>query len=379
MGPLGWLFLGAALVAGLAATGTLYLSTILRWEEEQTVGLRYYGLSRAERAGFRNRLRKHARRLRPMTWLLAKVSRFDFARVCFRFRGVPGPRGSCSPGSFARGADYQPRAGDVFVVTQMKSGTTWMQHLVYQIALRGHGDLVETGTALYAVSPWLEGRKSVPVADAPLVGDRFRIIKTHFPASLCPWSPEARYVYVVRHPASCFASCVDFVRTNVGSLAPDLESFEQWFRSPEMMWWGTWPDHVRGWWERAAASDRICWVTFEEMKRDLPGVTRRVASWLGVPLTEAEVAAVVAKCGFDYMQANQDCFEMQPPHLMQTDAELFVRGSADRFRDVPADVRDRIVAWVRADLAGASSGAGEAPPVPVGQWYSDLAAEARPE
>ncbi|MEZ4456597.1 MAG: hypothetical protein R2882_08630 [Gemmatimonadales bacterium] len=46
---------------GPAATGTLYLSTILRWEEEQTVGIRYYGLSRADRAAFRNRLRKHAR------------------------------------------------------------------------------------------------------------------------------------------------------------------------------------------------------------------------------------------------------------------------------------------------------------------------------
>ncbi|MEZ4456598.1 MAG: sulfotransferase domain-containing protein [Gemmatimonadales bacterium] len=186
-----------------------------------------------------------------------------------------------------------------------------------------------------------------------------------------------RYLYVVRHPASCFASCLDFVRTNVGSLAPDLDAFEQWFRSPDTMWWGTWPEHVRGWWERAATSDRVCWVTFEDMKQDLPGVTRRVASWLGVQLTEADVDAVVGKCSFDYMQANQDCFEMQPPHLMQTDAELFVRGSADRFRDVPADVRERIVAWARAEVTGAAAGA-EAASVPVEQWYPDLAVP-RPE
>jgi hypothetical protein len=46
------------------------------------------------------------------------------------------------------------------------------------------------------------------------------------------------------------------------------------------------------------------------------------------------------------MQQNKDAFEMNPPHILQTDAELFVRGTADRHKDVPEDVRQRLSAWV---------------------------------
>jgi hypothetical protein len=83
--------------------------------------------------------------------------------------------------------------------------------VVYQVLLRGGGDLAERGEAMYAVSPWLEGIKSVPMEQARSIGMErpARIIKTHFPADFCPFRSDARYVYVVRHPVSCFASCVD--------------------------------------------------------------------------------------------------------------------------------------------------------------------------
>ena len=51
-------------------------------------------------------------------------------------------------------------------------------------------------------------------------------------------------------------------------------------------------------------------------------------------LTDAEVARVVEKCGFKYMQEHQENFEMHPPHILQTNAELFVAGTADRFPDL---------------------------------------------
>ena len=93
--------------------------------------------------------------LSPILRLLG-LSKFKFENGSFTHDGVAGPKGTCSAASFARGVGYEPRAEDVFVVTQMKCGTTWMQHLVYEVLCRGQGDLVDTGTALYAVSAWLE-------------------------------------------------------------------------------------------------------------------------------------------------------------------------------------------------------------------------------
>jgi hypothetical protein len=351
---------------------TVYLALVLAWEDRQTVGLGYYGKSAADRARFKRLLRIHARLLAPILWLNGRLAKVEFRKASVRHQGVAGPAGTTSAESFARAEAYQPRPEDVFVVTQMKCGTTWMQHVVYQVLHRGAGDIVESGVEMYALAPWLEGRKSVSIEQAPLLGRErpSRIIKTHLPASLCPWSDRAKYVYVARHPVSCFASCMDFVATNVGAMAPALPAYEEWFRSKELMWWGPWTDHVKGWWERSTAPN-VLFVFFEDMKRDLPAIVRRVAQFMGMaPLDDRELGLVVEKCGFAYMQRHQDHFEMHPPHILQTNAELFVRGSADRHKDVPEDARRRICTWVVAELAGST--------FPLATMYPDVAAAGAP-
>jgi len=355
MSALAWIgvIAGAALV--FVVLQFIHLSFILSWENQQTAGLGYFGRPPRERARFKRKLRLHAVLLAPVLWLSARLSTFTFQRASFRHKGIAGPAGSCTPESFARADSYQAGPEDIFVVTQMKCGTTWMLHVVYETLLRGRGNLVESGTALHAVSPWIEALKAVPVEQAPMVGSErpSRIIKTHLPVELCPWNPAAKYIYVARHPVSCFASCMDFVNTNVGAMAPPLPRYEEWFTAPELMWWGTWTRHVRGWWERSRTESNVLFVHFEDMKKDLPGTIRTVAAFLGLaPLTESEVAAVAEKSGFDYMQRHQEAFEMHPPHLLQTNAELFVRGSADRHLDVPAEVRQRILQWAATGMEG---------------------------
>lgn len=367
MGALGWIGLVVGSVAGFAVLQLIYLSIVLRWEDDRTVGLGYYGLHSTERARFKGTLRTHARLLAPILRLGIRFIRLDFRKARFQYRGVSGPMGSCSAETFAAAVAFKPLPEDVFVVTQMKCGTTWMQHVVYEVVNRGLGDLVATGTTLYSQCPWLEGRKSVPIELAPRLGRErpSRIIKTHLPAELCPAEPAARYIYVARHPVSCFASCVDFVRTNVGATAPPLPVFEAWFTDPDLMWWGTWSHHVKGWWDRAARDSNVLVVLFEDMKKDLPSVVKQVAGFLGVtPLSDAELALVVEKCGFQYMQTHQDLFEMHPPHILQVDAELFVRGTAERHKDVPAETRERLAGWAVREMAGSS--------FPLARAYPDL-------
>jgi len=347
-GVLLWVALIAGLAVGLLLLQLIYLAVVFAWSDQNTSGLAYYGKPPEARRRFRETLKRHARLLYPMLRLLERFSSFTFDKASFTHRGIAGPKGTCSPDSFAKADQYQARPEDVFVVTQMKCGTTWMQHLVYQVLWRGEGDLVETGRTLYGVSPWLESLKSVPLEQSHTVGNErpSRIIKTHMPVSHCPWSNEAKYIYVARHPVSCFASCVDFIASNLGAMRPPLEAVEQWFTDPDQMWWGTWPDHVAGWWRQAREHDNVLFVYFEDMKEDLGDVADSVAAFLGLaPLSERERELVTAKCSFGYMRDHQEAFEMYPPHLLAIDAELFVRGSADRYRDVPEATRQWIRAW----------------------------------
>lgn len=370
----------ALVVAGLVLLGLvgfLALAAAVAWGERRTAGLRYFGLPRASRERYRRGLRRQATVLAPMIRLVARASPFSFEKASFEHGGVAGPRGTCTAASFRAGAGYEPSPDDVFVVTQMRSGTTWMQHLVYEILMRGGGDLVDRGRTLNGVSPWLESVIGVPIGEAPTLGRErpSRLIKTHFPVSLCPYSAGARYVYVVRHPVSCFASCVDFLIDDLGPSAPPLDDFEAWFCSPGRMWWGSWPSHVDGWWTRSVEEDNVLFVRFEAMLDDLPGIVEDVVRFLDMrPLSETEAGAVCGKAGFEYMRRHREAFEMYPPHILAVDSSYLARGTSARHRDVPAEVRGRILDWCGRELQGsgfplerlygadADQGRGDAPP-----------------
>ena len=351
----------------LALAGLLlYQRSFLRWYERETDGTAYFGRTRAERDAFKRELRERSRAIAAIARTMRRVRTPRGFLGGKRFRGVA-LQPQVQVAHWERAVAYRPAKGDVFVATQMKCGTTWMQQIVYEVLSRGRGDLGDAGHRhLYALSPWLESRWSVPIDDAPRIGERGgRVIKTHLPASLCPQGPAARYVYVTRHPVACFASCVDFVSMLLGPLCPTPPDLVDWFCG-DRMWWGPWPAHVAGWWDLAQRHPNVLFLHYEEMRADLPAAVDRVAAHLDVRLLPDERAAVIEKSGFDSMKANEELFEMAPPTPLQVDDTRFLH-SARTAGDSgvgPAE-RERIVAWCRDQLRGTS--------YPTARFYPDLA------
>ncbi|MCL4204564.1 MAG: sulfotransferase domain-containing protein [Pirellulaceae bacterium] len=343
------------LLALLTAIGILYaayFAGVAVWEDQRSRGLGYFGLPASARRRYRSLLRTHRVLLHPAFWLVSRCQRFSFAAASIRVGSATAPKGSCSVASFEKAVSYVPGGQDIFVVTQMKCGTTWMQQLVYELLTRGQADLVKADRTLGSVSPWLESVRGVSVEEAPWLGTSrpARLIKTHLPASLCPFSPQARYIYVVRQPVSCFASCCDFLNVNLQMFAPPPDEIERWFCSSEM-WWTAWPEHVAGWWHRSRNHDNVLLVHFERMKQDLHGEAERIARWLNLePLEPAELELVLRHCGYSWMRDHAEWFESQPPHLLRPHPQLFIKGTLDRFRDVPETQAMRVAAWCRSEL-----------------------------
>src|ERR1700756_2339384 len=173
----------------------LRLMLFLHWHFEQTVQDPYYGRTAAGRRSFQTELAERGRFTVRLTKLAARVHR-PRRLPGSRWRGVAGPPYCRTRFRFA--ASYTPGEGDVFVATQMRCGTTWMQQIVYEILSGGRGDLGDAGhRSLSAISPWIDGGSSVPLERAPLIGEgKVRLIKTHLPTDLCPYGEQARYIYV---------------------------------------------------------------------------------------------------------------------------------------------------------------------------------------
>ena len=360
--------LAVAAVLVLVA-GVVYLALYLRWESRRTAGMGYFGLPSAARRALKRRIFWYSMPVRPVVALLATVMRRRSAMPAFEYEGVSGPIRVSSPEVFERARNYRPRPEDVFVVTQMRSGTTWMQQLVYEIVMRGRGDLSDRGHGhLYAMSPWIDGVNSVPVERAPLVGETpTRIIKTHLPTALCPLGERAKYIYVARHPVACFASIVDFNRTMLGPLLPPLDALADWFCS-DRMYWLPWPRHVDGWWRQAESRDNVLFIHYEAMKEDFGGVRDRVARFLGLTLTADERQRIDVRCSFRYMKDREELFEMAPPTMYSVGGSFLARGEIARHERLPQEIRGRILDYCRDALAGSS--------YPAARFYPELDAAA---
>jgi hypothetical protein len=330
--------------------------------------MNYYGKPLAERRAFRRKIKTHAIFLKPVIFLEAKLRRLkenqDIASI--EYKRVYGPSYSCSQKSFQKASEYQPTEQDIFVVTQMRCGTTWMQQIIYQILTKGDGGFNDNGHFhLYAVSPWIEALDSVSIEHAPFIGSSSkRIIKTHMPTTLCPYSEDAKYVYVARHPVSCFGSIVDYFHLTAGPFAPPDSKVADWFCG-NRMWWLSWPEHVAGWWEWSQSKPNILFLHFEEMKKDLRRTIQGVAEFLGEALGEEEIQKILYKSSFQYMKKNEEYFEMVPPNLFSVYGSYFKSGRVDRHKDVSEENRQKILNFCKQGLTNSS--------YPFEKFYPDIA------
>jgi hypothetical protein len=362
----------------LLVADLFYLVWYLRWESGNTSGVAYYGKTLFERRALKRRIRRYSLPAMPLVKLFAICSWKQATMPVFEYEGVCGPPKVSSPEVFERAKNYQPRPEDIFVATQMRCGTTWMQQLVYEIVNRGQGDLSDKGHGhLYATCPWIDAVNSVSLEDSPLVGEKLiRIIKTHLPAKLCPYSELAKYIYVSRHPVSCFASIVDYNRSLLGPLMPDVNKMVDWFCS-DRMYWSPWPEHVAGWWQWAQSRENVLFVHYEEMKTNFAAVLERVASFLGYDdLTADEKQHIAKKCSFKYMQDNEELFEMAPPNMFSvTGGQFMASGKKNRDEDVTPAIRQRILNYCSQSLRASECPAWQIYPDLVVQTVSQIASE----
>ncbi|XP_077541713.1 amine sulfotransferase-like isoform X1 [Haemaphysalis longicornis] len=170
---------------------------------------------------------------------------------------------------------YKPRPDDVFVVTFPKCGTTWVQHIAFLIY--NYGQKPKDGLDFFKNSPFLE----MTGAEGALMMKRPGIIKSHFPFSMMPWSPQAKYLYVCRNPKDCVTSF--FYHTQ--EFAPyqftrgTFSTFFDLFCEGQTDF-NDYFDHVLGWYEHRNDAN-VLFVHYEDLKAQPRNNVLKIAKFLG--------------------------------------------------------------------------------------------------
>ncbi len=258
------------------------------------------------------------------------------------------------------------RDGDIWITVPVKSGTNWTMNIVHQLLTGGDTSF----ESIYGVVPWPEfverpGQKPQEVLDriATMPADRRRAFKTHAGPPDLPFikagsGKDVKYIVVSRNPEEAIVSFKLFLEQHTDAFydlwkvpraAMTRPDFPTWFREvagPKEMT-GMFFGPIAQWWPLRHERN-VLLLHFADMKRDLPGATRKVADFLGIKPSAAEWAKVDEHVSFEWMKRNESKFDT----LAHTPVRVLESGGMMRKGKVGASredgMTDEIAREVRA-------------------------------
>ena len=205
-------------------------------------------------------------------------------------------------------ARYKGRPSDVVVASFPKSGTTWLQEIVWRVVHHetgpesGNGKTLEYRFPLLDLPPFAEmQRASLHDMKSP------RLIKTHLMYHLLPESMHtsgAKLLYVSRDPRDVCVSSYNFHQMmKTDQYRGPFAHFRDMFVKGEVLP-GPYREHVRGYVEHA---DTVLCVTYEMLHEDRVAVVHKIAEFLGKSVTDSEAVDIARYTDFDNMRKNPAC------------------------------------------------------------------------
>ena len=221
---------------------------------------------------------------------------------------------------------------DVWIVTYPKAGTTWSQQIVKLIRNGGESDDKTIDVSV----PWLEANALFKLDLASL--PKPRAFKSHFPYELLPCgkpnTTPCKYVYVARNPKDVAVSF--YFHYCRGHLIPDANlEWNLFFRNfvYGSLDFGDYFDHVLSWWAHKD-DENVLFLTYEEMKKDLPTAVARIANFIQCDVTDDVITKVTEKTSFDVMK-NDDTtnYSWAPPEFFKPGTTFMRKGEVGDWKN----------------------------------------------
>ncbi|XP_075948335.1 cytosolic sulfotransferase 3-like [Anarhichas minor] len=234
--------------------------------------------------------------------------------------------------------NFQARPDDILLATYPKSGTTWMSYILDLLYFGQTLPEREKSIPLYSrvfnleiAFPSLEQGPSRPIVYGTDQVDNLstspRIIRTHLPVQFLPKSfleQNCKIVYVARNAKDSVVSYFHF--EGMTSLHPepgDWSSYLQRFMEEKMVF-GSWYDHVTGWWEKKQTYPNLHYVFYEDLVEDCGREIDNLCCFLGLSPSSEEKEMITRRVQFDDMKKN-DLVNHSKFKLMDFKKSSFIR------------------------------------------------------
>jgi hypothetical protein len=195
--------------------------------------------------------------------------------------------------------EFVPRPDDVFIVTYPRSGTTWMQMILYQLTTDGGMNFPH----IYEYCPWFErsSRSGLGFEGRPSP----RLFKSHLTYRKIPKGP-CKYIYVARNGKDVAVSYHHLYRSHCGFEGTFPEFFDRFLRGK--VEFGSWFAHIRGWWLHRN-DPNVLFLRYEDLLDDLDGCVRRIIAFCRFDIAPERLPSILERCSFAFMKQHESLFD----------------------------------------------------------------------
>ena len=217
-------------------------------------------------------------------------------------------------------SNFQAQNDDVWVVSYVKSGTTWTIGIL--AALWGHP------AAEYSGNIQKTTRTFCPQPELPDLGwgddgfghsmqelntwPRPRCLKSHWPSrdfmASNSKTQQSKYIYVLRNAEDQMISHWNQVWGMGFHYGTENATFEGGWNSFVQDWLngdvenGKYMDHVAGWYQRSQTDTNVLIVRYEELKQNVDETIREIGQFINAPVDDQIVGGVKDLTSFERMK-----------------------------------------------------------------------------
>jgi len=308
---------------------------------------------------------------RPLTGRRLELEQLFAGHTCGVMEVTPG--GWVFPKTYEAYAkklkEFEFEEGDVLVDSYQKSGSTWVQEVIW--TLRNNPDLDNPMAAvpLYERSPYFEGdiilqmtQPEMPkelLLDLVRESDRPRTIKSHLSFDLL--SPtlleKAKVVYLVRDPRDvCVSQYYHDRLFKNQSFKGTFDQFVEIMLSDVHIFGPYWTSVKEAW--RRRDHPNLLIMSYDRLKADSRNQIKRLADFVGAKVTDEQLEKVVHHTSFAQMKGREDnvITAHQKDKLMNLDVAaqdgglFFKKGESGRHKEALTQAhQQRFAAWVAAN------------------------------